>query len=524
MAGKVHERRDVVIMGAGAAGALLAARLAMAGKSVVVLEAGPGWTMGDLVSSQIWARRLKWGGAPLVQEGTDRIGHNMAVGWGFGGSALHHYAGWPRLHPEDFRMRSDTGRGLDWPIAYEDLRRWYDKVQEECGIAGDAAAEVWRPPGAPYPMPPHRTFAQGTLLTRGFEKLGMRVSPAPMAITSSWYKGRPPCVYDGWCDAGCPIFSLLNPLVLHMPAAAAAGAELKARSTVTKVETDASGRATGLHYVDDRGRRNSQPASLVILAGAAVQNARLLLASPSAKHPAGLGNRTDQVGRYFNMHALSNAHGLFAEETECHLGMTAGMLMSQEGYAKERNGPFGSYTWGIAPAVKPNDLIGIANTRPDIVGNGLHDFLRRASKHLGTINGIVENLPQAENRIRLASKRDQYGVPLASLVHKVAPESRALWSHVNEEGLRIMRSAGAQESWIVPMPVYSHVSGGTIMGSDPSSSVASAYGQLHDAPNVLVAGGGLFPTIGAVSPTFTLLALAERTAARLLSNWSDFAR
>ena len=139
----------MAIMGAGAAGSLLAARLASAGRSVIVLEAGPPWSMFDLVSSQIWARRLKWGGAPVLHGGHDRPGHNMAVGWGFGGSALHHYAGWPRLHPADFTMRSDSGRGLDWPIRYEDLQPHYDAVQAECGVAGDASAEPWRPPGDP---------------------------------------------------------------------------------------------------------------------------------------------------------------------------------------------------------------------------------------------------------------------------------------------------------------------------------------------------------------------------------------
>ncbi|MBA3895573.1 MAG: GMC family oxidoreductase [Sphingomonadaceae bacterium] len=518
----VHDKRDVAIMGAGAAGSLLAARLAAAGKSVVVLDAGPPWELSDLTSSQIWARRLKWGGSPVLQDGRDRVGYNMAVGWGFGGSALHHYAGWPRLHLADFRMRSESGQGLDWPIDYDELRPWYDEIQTECGIAGDAQAETWRPPGAPYPMPPHKVTKQGRILARGFEKLGMHVSPAPMAITSIWYKGRPPCQYDGWCDAGCPIQSLLNPLVLHKPAAEKSGAEFRAYAAVTKVETDAQGRATAFYYSDQTGARHVQPASLIILAGAAVQNARLMLASTGERHPNGLGNGADLVGRYFNMHALSNAYGLFAEETECHLGMTAGVLMSQDGYPKQRSGPFGSYTWGIAPAVKPNDLIGIGNTRPDIIGNALHDFLKRASRHLGTINGIVENIAQANNRITLAAETDRNSMPLARVTHNVAPDSRALWAHANDEGVRVMRAAGATESWVVPMPVYSHVAGGTIMGVDAATSVTDSYGRVHDVANLLVAGGGLFPTIGAVSPTFTVLALAARAADRMANNWSDF--
>ena len=372
-------------------------------------------------------------------------------------------------------------------------------------------------------MPPVRTFAQARIIAEGFRRLGMRVGPAPMAVTSTEYRGRPACVYDGWCDAGCPVQALANPLVVHKPAAEAAGAEFRAYANVTRVETDSGGRAVALHYVGQNGQRHVQPAGLVILAGAAVQNARLLLASAGGRHPEGIGNRSGLVGRYFNMHLLANVHGLFAEETECHLGLSSGGLMSQDGYEKARQGPFGSYSWGIAPALKPNDLIGIANTRPDLMGPALHDFLERASRHIGVMNGIVESLPEAQNRVELAPERDRSGMPLARIVHSAPEEAKGLWRHANDEGMRIMRSAGAPEPWTVPVPTFAHLSGGTIMGDDPANSVANSYGQLHDVPNVVVAGAGLFPTIGAVSPTFTVLALADRAAGRMADHWAEFA-
>lgn len=517
------EKVDVVIMGAGAAGSLLAARLAGAGRKVVVLDAGPPWTLADLTSSQIWARRLKWGGSAVARGGRDPIGHNMATGWGFGGAALHHYAGWPRMHPADFTMRSDHGRGLDWPIGYEDLRPYYDRVQAEMGVSGDVAAEKWRPPGAPYPMPPLKWFAQGEILKRGFEKRGMHVAPHPMAVTSVEWKGRPACQYDGWCDAGCPILALANPLVLHQPAAERAGATFRAHATVTGLMIDRAGRAEGLHYVDGEGVRHAQPADIVVLAGAAVQNARLLLASRHARHRRGFGNASGLVGRWFNVHSLANAHGLFEQETECHRGLSAGTLMSQDGYGKASKGEaFGSVTWGIAPAVKPNDLLGIAMTRPDLFGPELDAFMKRAAKHLGVINGIVEGMPMAENRVELTRTRDRFGVPDARVVHGMAPESRALWAKATEEGLEIMRAAGAGEAWATPVPVFSHVSGGTIMGADPAASVCDDLGRVHGSPNVVVAGGGLFPTIGAVSPTFTVLALSERTAESMTADRGAF--
>jgi len=515
-----HEPCDVAVMGAGAAGALFAARLAQAGKRVVVLEAGNPWQLTDLVSSQIWARRLKWGGAPVLPGGSHPFGHNMSTGSGFGGAALHHYAGWPRLHEADFSLRSDHGYGRDWPFGYATLRPHYDRIQAEMGISGDAAAEVWRPPGAPYPMEPLMSFRQADVLKRGFDKLGIRVSPAPMAVNSVEYDGRPACIYDAWCDAGCPIGALANPLVKHLPAAHKAGATLTAHAAVTRIETDARGHAIGLRWVDAQDRAHVQRARTIILAGAGVQNARLLLASA-------FGNRSGQVGRWFNAHSIASANGLFAEETECHMGLSSGTLMSQDGYDKRRPPgsarPFGSYTWSLAPAVKASDLLGIAMTRPDLFGAPLDAFIRRAAKHFGQLVAICESIPVEASRVELAATRDRFGVPLARIVNTPHPDTLKLWDHVSAEGLRILAAAGATDAWASTQRTFAHVSGGTIMGDDPATSVTDSFGRLHEAANVVAAGGGLFPSIGAVSPTFTVLALADRTAGDMIAHWDTYA-
>ena len=179
------ERFDAVIVGSGAAGSLIAAKLAAAGKRVLVLEAGPQRGPADLVSSQIWARRLKGAAVPVETGGRDPLSVGFGSGNGTGGSAMHHYACWFRLHAEDFSLKSRFGKGLDWPLGYEDLRPDYDQVQREVGISGDAAAEIWRPPGDAYPMPPLPIFSQGRLIKRGFDALEMTTAPMPLAIETS---------------------------------------------------------------------------------------------------------------------------------------------------------------------------------------------------------------------------------------------------------------------------------------------------------------------------------------------------
>src|SRR5438270_12411065 len=136
-----NEKVDVVIVGAGASGSTSAAVLAKAGKKVVLLESGPDWQLSDLISSDFWGRRLKPAGSPFLLEGKNPYGYVYQAGWGVGGAALHYFANFPRLMPNDFKVRSEHGRGLDWPIDYKDVAPFYDKVADDVGVSGDAKAE-----------------------------------------------------------------------------------------------------------------------------------------------------------------------------------------------------------------------------------------------------------------------------------------------------------------------------------------------------------------------------------------------
>jgi choline dehydrogenase-like flavoprotein len=506
-------RTEVVVVGAGAAGSVYAAVLAEAGRGVTVLEGGPPWQLDDLYSSQTWGRRLKWA-TPHAEEATrDSLFFNYNAGRGYGGAALHHFGVWPRFHEEDFKPQTLYGQGLDWPIEYADLRPYYDRVQAEIGLSGDAEQEIWRPPGDPYPLPPVPRFAQGEILAKGFAALDMHVAPVPVAVLTRPYKGRAACIWDGWCEAGCPIGALGNPLVEYLPRAVKAGAVLRPHSHVTRVLTDKSGaRAVGVEYYDAAGMRHELHADAVVLTAFSIENCRILLNSSTDAHPDGLANSTGLVGSYLMSHASANLFGMFDADTQNHLGLNGGQLICQDAFGKVReNGPFGSRHFIAGLATKPNDLLGIAMARADLYGNELDAFMRRAVRNMTNMVTVAEEQPRRENRVELSTNRDERGFPRARIVYETGVDCMGLWQEGVDEGRRILEAAGADETWNGPKGSQ-HIMGGTIMGADPDESVTNRYSQTHDVANLFVGGPGVFPTSSAANPTFTVHALAMMSA------------
>jgi choline dehydrogenase-like flavoprotein len=522
-----NEKVDVVIVGSGASGSVYAAVMAKAGKKVVMLEAGPDWKLTDLISSDFWGRRIKPAGAPFMLEGKNPFGYAYQAGWGVGGAALHHFANFPRLLPNDFKIKSEHGRALDWPISYSDVAPYYDKVAVDIGISGDAKAEeIWRPAGAPYPMPPMKTFRNGEVWLKGFEAVGIRMVPASVAMNSTEYKGRPACIYDGWCHVGCPTGALANPLVTYLGDARKAGAEVRARSTVTRVLTNAQGtKVTGVEYYDAKKERQVQEASVVVLAAWSAQNPRIMLNSATDKHAKGLANSSGLLGKYMMAHFSSGTWAMFDEDVQNHMGTTGAQFMSYERNSKtSHKGAFGGTFINVGSALKTSGLASFANARSDLFGPELAAFMKRGARGLSRIGASGEELPNIENRVELASDKDEFGMPLGKIIHSYDQDAVALWNANFEEGLKIGKATGAKEVWSGRgnMPTI-HLMGGTIMGTGAGNSITNSYGQTHELPNLYVAGPGIFATGGAVNPTYTIFALSLRGAEQLAANWGTVA-
>ena len=520
-----NEKVDVVIVGAGASGSVFASVLAKAGKKVVVLESGPDWQLTDLISSEFWGRRIKPAGAPFVLEGKNPMGYASQAGWGVGGAALHYFANFPRLMPSDFKLKSEHGRAHDWPISYQDVAPYWDKVAAEIGVAGDAKAEEkWRPAGAPYPMPPMKTFRNGEVWRKAAADNGIQLVPASVGMNSKEFKGRDACIYDGWCHVGCPIGALANPVVTHLADARKAKAEVRALSTVTRVLTNAQGtKAIGVEYYDAKKEKQVQEASVVILAAWSAQNPRLLLNSTTDKHPKGLANKNDLVGKFMMTHHIAGTWALFDEDVEPHMGTIGAQFMSYDRYAKTTNAnAFGSTFIVAGAAMKTNDYAG---ARPDLFGTELADFMKRAAKGLTRITMFGEELPNAENRVELATDKDEFGMPLGRLIHSYDQDAVALWNGNFDVGMKVATATGAKTVWPGKGPVIptSHLLGGTIMGTGPDNSVVNSYGQTHEIANLWMAGPGIFASEGAPNPTFTIFALSQRGAEQLVETWGTVA-
>jgi choline dehydrogenase-like flavoprotein len=370
-------------------------------------------------------------------------------------------------------------------------------------------------------MPPMKTFRSGNIFLKGFEAAGIPMVPAPVGMNSVEFKGRPACLYDGWCHVGCPIGALANPLVTYLGDARKAGAEVRALSTVTRILTNQAGtRVTGVEYYDDKQQKQTQEASVVLLAAWSAQNPRLLLNSATDKHAKGLGNASGLVGHFMMTHNVASTWAMFDEDVQNHMGTIAVQFMSYERYAKTSHpGAFGSSFVTAGFALKTSDL---ANSRGDLFGPELADYMKRAARNLAGIKTFGEDQPEMENRVELTSAKDEFGMPLAKLIHSYGQDPLALWNANLEEGLKIAKASGAKEAWSArggAIPT-SHLMGGTIMGAGAGDSVVDSYGQSHEIPNLWVAGPSIFPTAGASNPTFTIFALSQRGAERMASQWA----
>jgi len=507
-----QEEVDLLIVGAGAGGSVLAQRLARKGWRIVILEAGPFWHPDeDWVSDEAGSHRLYWTQKRIIG-GKDpiKLGKNNS-GRGVGGSMVH-YAGYtPRFHPSDFRTLTQDGVGVDWPIGYEQLKRHYEEIERELPVAG----QNW-PWGDPhsYPHSPHPISGPAQLLWKGARELGIEMRVGPVGIVNGTFGNRPHCIYRGYCLQGCKVNAKASPYVTHLPDALAHGVEIRADSMAVRVELDESGRAAGVAYVrEGEGGERLQRAAAVAVCGYSIETPRLLLHSTSRRFPNGLGNNEDQVGRYVMVQGASQSAGRFPDEQRMYKAPPP-EVSSEQFYETDDSRGFarGFSIQTISPLP-----IGWAEhvTAEGHFGRRLREYMRDYN-HWTTIGVLNELLPQADNRVTLADETDQYGMPVAHFSHSRCENDERNMDYSRKILRQILQAAGAQD--IVTIQRYAHLIGGARMGTSPENSVVDSEHRVWGVENLLIADGSVCPTQGSANPALTIMALASRLAERLTAS------
>jgi len=530
---KPGETVDFVVVGSGAAGGVMARELARAGFDVIVMEQGPRFTAADFRHDELdyWFNNALLNSPQAspqtfrrtAEETAQRVKDFPALWYArmVGGSSNHFTANFWRFHEVDFRERSLLGAipgtsFADWPIDYAELEPYYTKVEWDVGVSGLAGASRFDPPRSkPYPMPPLPVKSSGVLLERGARKLGLHPFPAPMAIASVPYKGRPACAHCGFCMGfGCEMQAKSSTLYTMIPEAEATGrCEVRSESYVFRVDVNDRDRVTGVTYFDRDRREHFQPARAVVLCANGAESARLLLMSASARNPNGLANSSGMVGRNLMFNTYSEVHAIFEHELNEYKSVQVTRIVHDFYDSDPKRGFYGGGGFDSRISLNP---IGWALFAPPASRAWGADFksLIEAMPRAMVVATHGTSLPLESNRVDLdPDLKDAWGLPAMRVTYKDHPDDLKFAAFLQDRGLEVMQAAGAQQAWKAPITEATgspHLLGTCRMGNDPATSVVDRYHRTHDVRNLFVCDGSSFVTSGRGQPTMTIQALAFR--------------
>jgi len=528
---------DFAIVGSGAAGGIIAKELSTAGFTVVVLEQGPRLTETAFDHDEFGTfMRNKHANDPATQPQTFRASPaekavpQLALIYGrlVGGSNAHFTANVWRLRPLDFNEASVhgpiEGTGFtDWPITYDDLEPYYTKVDWEIGVSGVPGPFDARR-SKPYPMPPLPVKSSGVLMDRAAQKLGLHSQPAPMAINSQYYNGRPACQHCGFClFFMCEFRSKSTAMATMLPVAEATGrCEIRPDSYVARVEVGRDGRATGVSYFDAQKRMQMQRAKAVVVCANGGETPRLLLNSATPRFPNGLANSSGVVGKHLMFNTYFGANAQFEHplneyksvqntrivldfyDTDPKLGFYGG------GGIDARFGKYPiTFALGGLPPGSPSWGEGYARALAE-------QYSR--SMFFGT-HGT--SLPVPTNSVSLdPSLKDAWGLSAARVTYKDHPDDLKNAAFLRSKAMELAEAAGASKAWPEPIAAQTnsvHLLGTCRMGNDPGTSVVDKFNRAHDVKNLFICDGSSMVSSSRGQPTMTIMALAFRAGENIAS-------
>jgi choline dehydrogenase-like flavoprotein len=338
----------------------------------------------------------------------------------------------------------------------------------------------------------------------------MRVGP--VAIVNGTFGNRPHCIYRGYCLQGCKVNAKGSPYVSHLPDAIEHGVEIRAQSMAAAVEIDdASGRAIGVRYIaEGSDEHRLQRARVVAVCCYSIETPRLLLQSTSRRHPHGLGNTDDQVGRYVMVQGATQTAGRFPDEVRMYKAPPP-EVSSEDFYETDSDRGFARgfsiQTVSPMPSEWAQHVLADGHW-----GRALREYMRDYN-HWATVGVLNELLPHADNRVTLAPDKDRWGLPVARMDYSLSDNDKRNMSYSTRVITDILHAAGAQD--VLTIQRFAHLVGGARMGTRPEDSVVDADHRIWGTPNVYACDGSVCPTQGSANPALTIMALASRLADRL---------
>lgn len=551
---------DVCVIGSGAGGGMAAMVLTQAGASVVMLEAGPMWDSTTDSFMFAWPYNTPRRGAATPERQFGEFDGALG-GWTIDGEPYTSAPGntfdwfrsrmlggrtnhWGRISlrfgPHDFQRKTLDGLGDDWPISYDDLKPYYDKIDRFIGIFGAPLGMPNEPDGIFLPPPKPRCYE--LLIKQASERLNIPCVPSRLSILTKPLNNRPACHYCGQCGRGCATHSnFSSPSVLIPPALKTGRLKILTGAMARDVTIDDAGLASGVTYIDKQtARDNHVRARIVVIAGGACESARLLLNSKSSKFPKGLANSSGAVGKYLMDSTGTSVSGFIPklmDSTPHNEDGVGGMhlytpwwldnskLDFPRGYHIELGGGRRMPNAGFGSGIHNFTSVDVAG-RPHAFG-GYGKELKNDYRRLygATVNfaGRGEMIPNADSYCEIdPTVVDKWGIPVLRFHYKWSDYELNQVKHMQETFRAIIQEMGGTPTSPIPSKEegYGIAAGGRIihevgvtrMGNDPSTSVVNKNCQAHDVKNVFVADGGPLPSQADKNCTWTILALSMRTA------------
>ncbi|MCB8878337.1 GMC family oxidoreductase [Acidisoma silvae] len=505
-----NEEVDFVVIGTGAGGGPLIARLAEQGFSVIGFDAGAYFRpLEDFASDEIEQQKLYWLDERIIDGANPiRMGGKNS-GKAVGGSTVHFAMVSLRFRPEWFKSHSLLGYGADWPLDWREMWDYYARAEKALSISGPVRYP-WGPKRPRYPYRAHELNGAAEILARGAEAMGYQWTATPLATVSAPHGDSPPCVYRGFCRFGCSTNAKQSQLVTFIPRGIAAGAEIRDLAMVGRIETGPDGRATGVHYHRE-GRWRFQKARNVIVAGYAIETPRLLLASANDRYPDGLANSSGLVGKNLMTQSNQAVFGVMDKEVRWNKGPPSLSITEHWNY-EDRKDFHGGYCW-MAQGPLPVEWATIVAGSRKRWGAPLREEMMRYNHQVG-LKMVGEMLPDERNRVTLTDEVDQYGLRIPRITYSWGDNDKALIQHALGEMERSLDLVGAKDIFRQEDDT-NHLAGTARMGSDARSSVVNADCRSWDIPNLWICDGSIFPTMGGVNPSLTITAISLRTADRI---------